>query len=101
MVMFTSTRCSPQSASICPPTTTSPTSTFVRGPLGSPCTVIARYDPCSLTTHSAVSIPGTLTNGVSIVCGGFTQLFWSDETELTMLPLLDAARYECSGALPP
>ena len=38
----------------------------VRGSAGSPCTVISRYDACSLDAHCAVTSPGTLTQGVSI-----------------------------------
>src|SRR5215469_17605833 len=69
-----------------------------RGSLASPCTVISRYEPCSLLTHCAVSSPGALTHGVSIVfpaahgCCGADARRNGDPV---------AFRYACTAALPP
>src|SRR5262245_1446091 len=97
---LTSIRCSPQSWRTCPLTTTSPTMSLVRGPAGSPWTVTARYEPLSLATHSAVSIPATLTKGVLIGCDGFTHSLGVASAFDTM-PLPFAPRYACSSPLPP
>src|SRR5260370_40382334 len=95
----TSIRCRPHSDSTWTLTTASPTMSLVRGPAGSPCTVTARYDPPGFETHSAVSSPGTLTNGVSTSFAGVTHGPGSFDAVLTMLPFAD--RYDCSSPLPP
>src|SRR5262245_11104278 len=94
-----SMRCKPQSFITAPFTTTSPTISSVRASAGSPWTLIARYEPASFETHSAVSKPGTLTNGVSIFFSGVTHGFGGNEEELT--PFTPVERYECSSPLPP
>ncbi len=56
----------PSCASGLPAAPRSPVMSSTRGSAGSPLTLISRYVACSLVLHSAVSRPGTLTNGVSI-----------------------------------
>src|SRR5690349_18792804 len=70
-----------------------------RGSAGLPCTVTSRYEPLSFDTHCAVSNPGTLTNGVSIVFAGITQGFGSAAEPTMLRP--DDARYACRSPLPP
>src|SRR5689334_16326349 len=70
-----------------------------RGSAGFPCTVSSRYENFSLDTHLAVSSPGTLTNGVSIVFAGVTHGFGS-AADPTMLRPADE-RYACNSPLPP
>src|SRR5262245_43851233 len=95
---LTSIRCRPQSFCTALLTTTSPTMSSVRGSEGSAWTVTARYEKPSFATHCALSSPGTLTNGVSILVPDATQGRGSLE-----LPRLRpaAARYECNSPLPP
>src|SRR5262245_38075928 len=69
-----------------------------RGSLGSPCTVTSKYDPFSFATHWAVSNPGTLTNGVSIVFP-FDHTGASAADPVMLRPL--AERYACNSPLPP
>src|SRR5262245_12779196 len=71
----------------------------VRGSAGLPCTVTSRYEPFSFDTHAAVSRPGTLTNGVSIVLPVVTHGFGWAEDPVMLWPPLD--RYACSAPLPP
>src|SRR5580704_1940143 len=74
---------------------------WVRVLPGSECTVMARYDPCSFETHSALSIPGTLTKNVSMGCGGVTHEGGSADIALTILPPIPAGKYACNSPLPP
>src|SRR5262249_39664276 len=76
----------------------SPTMSSVRGSDGSPWTVTSRYVAFSFDLHCAVSSPGTLTQGVSIVRSGTTQGF-GGLVPTIVRPSVD--RYACRTPLPP
>src|SRR5215472_13571080 len=69
-----------------------------RGSPGLPCTVISRYEPCSLLTHWPVKSPGTLAHGVSIVFPA-THAGCGADAIMNGEPV--ALRYACSSPLPP
>src|SRR5690349_7941283 len=98
MATCASIRCRPHSFITLPPATTSPGISSVRGSDGLPLVVIARYEPASLLTHSPVSNPGKLTNGVSIFAP-VAQGLGCAASVLT--PLEPVERYACMSALPP
>src|SRR5437762_7879535 len=70
----------------------------VRGSAGLGCTVTSRYEPFSFATHCAVSSPGTLTHGVSIVFPVAHGFGAADEPMMVPPPALRCA---CSSPLPP
>src|SRR5437764_501617 len=70
----------------------------VRGSAGFPWTVTSRYVAFSLDLHSAVSKPGTLTQGVSIGRSGTTQGI-GRVVPTIVRPSVE--RYACKVPLPP
>src|SRR5262245_45634078 len=70
----------------------------VRGSAGLPWTVTSRYVAFSFDLHSAVSSPGTLTHGVSILRSGATQGF-GGVVPTIVRPSVE--RYACKFPDPP
>src|SRR5687768_7874071 len=91
-------RCRPQSFCTWLLTITSPTMSSVRGSLGSALTCTDRKVPESFDTHSAVSKPGTLTNGVETLRSGVTQGFGAAADDAMKRPF---DKYACNWPLPP